>query len=475
MLRLAEKMFVAMMCVLVVSGGGIAKPEVVSVAGGREELSLVIYNDNLALVRERRRVDLSRGRMELRLADVGRMLIPSSVIADPGKGVRLVEQRYLFNRLNRKNLIDAYLGREVIIETKDERTGVVERKQAKILANDGGPVVEVDGEVWLEPGGKLIFPRLPEGLVAEPVLSWLVESSRDGEREIAFSYLTKGVSWQSEYVLTVQPGGKRATLGGWVTLRNNSGADFRDARVHLLAGDINREQSAGNARAPQMVEMRASLAMAKADMGGMQPNEQFEYYRYDLPGRTDVLHNQAMQVELFAPQPVDVEKVYRFSGSQRFFHSSRPVDREPVPASVILSWKTAAKKDGQPLPSGLVRIYEQDGRGTVWFAGEDRIGHIPAGEKVNVSAGRAFDVRGVRRQLDFQRLSDRMRRVTVEIELINSKDSAVTVQVDESLPGDWKMIENSHKMQKLESGLVRFSPVVPAGSKVKVSYTVEFI
>jgi hypothetical protein len=127
------------------------------------------------------------------------------------------------------------------------------------------------------------------------------------------------------------------------------------------------------------------------------------------------------------------------------------------------------------LPAGLVRVYEQDGKGTVWFAGEDRIGHVPAGEAVNVSAGRAFDVRAVRRQLDFKRLSDRLRRVTVEIELTNSKNKAVTVQVDEALPGDWKMIEKSHEMEKLESGLVRFSPSVPAGSGMKIRYTVEFI
>ena len=475
MFRLADKLFAALVLVMVVYSGGVAQPEVVSMAADRKDLSLVIYNENLALVRESRRVRLEKGRTQLRLADVGRMLIPTSVIASPGKNVRLVEQRYLFNKLNRNNLLDAYLGREVIIETKDERTGVVERKQATILANDGGPVVEVDGEVWLKPDGKLVFPRLPEGLVAEPVLSWLVESSRAGGREIAFSYLSSGISWQSEYVLTTGPDGKDATLGGWVNLSNNSGADFHDARIHLLAGDINRQPAGANLRAPAIAEMRSSLAMAKADVGGMQPSEQFEYYRYDLPGKTDLLHNQAMQVELFSPRPVEVTKTYRLSGSQRFYHSSQPGQREPVPAQVILSWETNGKKSGQQLPAGLVRIYEQDEKGTVWFAGEDRIGHVPAGETVKVRAGRAFDVRGVRRQLDFQRLSDRLRRVTVEIELTNSKDKAVTVQVDESLPGDWKMIEKTHELERLESGLVRFSPKVPAGSEVIIRYTVEFI
>ncbi len=475
MFRFAEKLFVAVACVLVVCGSAAAQPEVVSVAADRNELSLVIYNQNLALVRESRTVNLEQGRTGLRLADVGRMLIPSSVIAVPGKDVRLIEQRYLFNQLNRNNILDAYLGREVVIETKDERTGVVRRKQARILANDGGPVVEVDGEVLLKPDGKLVFPEVPEGLVAEPVLSWLVESSSGGKREIAFSYLTNGISWQSEYVLTAGPADGSATLGGWVTLRNNSGADFRAARVHLLAGDINRQPAGGNYGAPEMMKMRSSLAMAQADVGGMQPSEQFEYYRYDLPHQTDLLHNQAMQVELFAPRPVKVEKIFRLAGSQRYFHSSQPGQREPVPAQVILSWTNNGKKNGQPLPAGLVRVYEQDDKGTVWFAGEDKIGHVPAGQKVNVAAGRAFDVRAVRRQLDFQRLSDRLRRVTVEIELTNSKDRAVTVQVDESLPGDWKMIEQSHEMEKLESGLVRFSPEVAAGAKLKVSYTVEFI
>ncbi len=473
MFRFADIFVVVLVCVLAASAAVAAETGLVSAASDRAELSLVIYNNNLALVRERRRVSLERGRTELRLADVGRMLLPSSVIAAPGRGVRLIEQRYLFNRLNRSNLLDAYLGREVIIETKDERSGVVRRQRAKILANDGGPVVEVDGEVRLEPGGKLVFPKLPEALVAEPVLSWLVESSGAGEREISFSYLTNGVSWQSEYVLTVEPDRQRATLGGWVTLRNNSGADFRAAQIHLLAGEVNREQAGRNAPG---VEMRSSLAAATAAAGAMEPSEQFEYYRYDLPRKTDLLHNQAMQVQLFAPRPVDVEKVFRLSGSQRLFRSAQRGRGESVPAQVILNWKTAARDGGgQPLPAGLVRIYERDGEGTLWFAGEDRIDHVSAGEKISVRAGRAFDVRGVRRQLDFQRLSDRLRRVTVEIELINNKDAAVAVQVDESLPGDWKMIEQSHEMQKLESGLVRFSPRVPAGARVKVSYTIEFI
>ena len=475
MIRCTTILLAAFIAASAVPDGVNAQKCTISGANDRKELSLVVYNDNLSLVREQRVVSLGKGRCEIRLTDVGRMLLPSSVIAQPGDGVQLLEQRYLYNQLNRNNLLDAYLGREVVIELKNERTGAVERKKARILANDGGPVVEVDGEVMLEPDGELVFPEVPEGLVAEPVLSWLVESPRDGAREIAFSYLTNGVSWQSEYVLTVGPGESKATLGGWVTISNSCGADFRDAAIYLLAGDVNREVSNQVPR-PMMAEMRTSLAMAKSDMGGAVPaQEKFEYYRYDLPRRIDVLNNQSVQVELFAPLPLEVEKIYRFSGSQRFFYSQVSGEREPVSPSVILSWKAGGDASGQPLPAGLVRVYEQDGDGEVWFAGEDRIKHIPAGEKVNVSAGKVFDIRGVRRQLDFQRLSDRLRRVSVEIELVNNKSVAATVQVDEPLPGDWKIIEKSHDWEKLESGLIRFSPRVPAGSRVKVSYTVEFI
>ena len=472
MFKRSEKLFAALVAALVVAGGLRAAEVVESVAADRTGLSLVIYNSNMALVREARRVRLEKGACEIRLGDVGRMLIPSSVIPDPGAGTRLIEQRYLFDPLNRQNLLDAYVGRKVLVESKDERTGVVESKEAVLLSNDGGPVLEIDGRVELDPAGRIILPEVPEGFVARPVLSWMVESGKAGEREISLSYLTHGVSWECDYVLTVGPGEKDGELGGWVTLRNSSGTDFRNAGVHLIAGEVNRATRPQFTPAPRAMEMNTTLAMAKSDAGFGGSEEQFEYYRYSLKRTADLPHNQSRQVELFAPRRLDVEKIYRLGGSQRYFYGPASGDREPVAAKVILAWKAG---DGEPMPAGLVRVYEKDSAGDIWFAGEDRINHTPAGEKVDVTAGGAFDVKGIRRQVDYQRPSDRLRRVTVEIELINDKKVPATVQVDEPLPGEWKITAKTHDYEKLESNLIRFSPKVPAGSRVKVRYTVEML
>jgi hypothetical protein len=462
-----------MLPVVLVMALGLEAAEVVeSVAADRKELSLVIYNGNTSLVRETRTIILPEGECEIRLADVGRMLIPSSVIADPGANAKLIEQRYLFDPLNRQNLLDAFVGRKVLVESKDERTGIVESREAILLSNDGGPVLEIDGRVELDPAGRIILPSVPEGLVARPVLSWLVESGRAAKRDLSLSYLSNGMSWQCEYVLTVASSEKDAELGGWVTLRNSSGADFENATVHLIAGELNRSSRNEFVPAPQAMEMRTSLAAGKAMDASVEAEEQFEYYRYSLPRTIDMPHNQTLQVELFAPRKIEVEKIYRLSGSQRYYYSPVGANRDPVPARVILSWEVEGK---QPLPAGLVRVYERESGGLLWFAGEDRISHTSTGEEVEISAGSAFDVKGLRRQVEFERPSDRLRRVTVEIELINGKDSAVTVQVEESIPGDWKVVDTTHDWDKLQSNLIRFSPRVPAGSRVKIRYTVEVL
>ena len=158
--RYQIKLFTALLAVMAMAVGLEAAEVVESVAADRKELSLVIYNGNAALVREKREVRLPKGECEIRLADIGRMLIPSSVIADPGENTKLIEQRYLFDPLNRQNLLDAFVGRKVMVESKDERTGVVECKEAVLLSNGGGPVLEIDGRVELDHPGPVSYTHL---------------------------------------------------------------------------------------------------------------------------------------------------------------------------------------------------------------------------------------------------------------------------------------------------------------------------
>jgi len=449
-----------------------------STASGRKSLHLVVYNSNIALVSERRLVPKTAGEFRLSFADVGEKIIPSSVVVETDKGLTVLEQQYEYDLLSKQKLLESYLGRELTLERLDERTNTPTRVTGKLLSLKGGTIIQFEDHVEVDPKGTFILPEVPANLVTHPTLTWLMSSEKKGDCLLNVSYLTGGINWNCEYVLTLEGDSDRASLAGWVTVHNNSGVAYDNAELHLVAGELHRVREAGVVR-EQMAEMRAAapqLAAAKGRGGDFTQEKGFEYYRYSLGRVTSLPNRQMKQIELFRHDGLKLSRVYRFEGGRQFYYSPVPGPSRPQQLNVYLEWENAQPNyPGMPLPGGIVRIYEQSRPNVAWLLGEDRISHTPRDEKVSIKAGTAFDLLGQKKQTEFKRLSDRLRQVSIEIILTNRKSKDVTVQVDEILPGDWKITSQSHQFEKLEANRIRFTTRVPAGGKVTVGYTAQFL
>jgi len=452
-------------------------PVLNSSLGQRRSLSLVVYNNDLALVRERRQVKRSAGRFVLHFTDVAKKIIPSSVVVESSAGLKILEQQYNYDILSKRKLLESYLGRQVTLERLDKRTNTTERVSGVLLSLNGGTIIQFEDRVEVDPEGRFILPEVPGNLLIRPSLTWLVESEAGDSCLLDVSYLTTGISWSCAYVLSLQPESDKANLSGWVSIHNNSGASYEQVELNLVAGRLHRVSGPSVART-QLARATASSPRPTAEvMGGSFEQEAgFEYYRYKLGRITSLPDKEIKQVELFRLDGLKLKKIYRFEGGERLFYSPAAQQSRPVQVSVRLEWvNTGENYPGMPLPAGVVRLYEQEPQGAAYFLGEDRIGHTPKEEKISLLAGQAFDLLAERKQTEYKKLSDRLRRVSIQITLTNRKGEDVIIEVDETLPGDWKITRFSHPYKKLDARKVRFSPRVEAGGKTVLSYTVEFL
>ena len=450
---------------------------VLSGAADRRSLELVVYNNGLALVNEKRQVRTAEGTFALRFSDVGRLIIPASVVLETGGRLGVLEQQYAYNLLTKDRLLESYLGRQVTLERLDPRTNTRERVSGTLLSLAGGTVIRFEDHVEIDPQGTFILPEVPPEFVIQPALTWLVKASGQGECPLEVSYLTRGLSWSCDYVLTLEGGGDKASLAGWVTVNNNSGTDYLGAELSLVAGELNLVPTPPAPGMQEMAQKNFAPQLAARGMGDqMAPEQGFEYYRYHLGRVTSLPDNELKQVELFEPAGLTPRRTYRFEGAGNLYYGPLPSPPGPRQVSVLLEWENGAKNaPGVPLPSGVIRIYERSGDAAPWFLGEDRIGHTPLDEKISIRAGAAFDLLAVEKQTDFRKLSDRQRQVSVEIELTNHKAGEVTVEVDEPVPGDWKITDNSLPFERLQADRIRFRPKVPAGGRTRVSFTVQVL
>ncbi|MGH7474142.1 MAG: DUF4139 domain-containing protein, partial [Candidatus Methylomirabilales bacterium] len=315
-----------------------------------------------------------------------------------------------------------------------------------------------------------ILPSIPDNLIARPTLIWRLENSTPRSQMIEATYLTGGITWRADYVLTLNAEDNRGDLGGWVTIDNRSGATYKDAALKLVAGDINQVKGER-----EMAEAMSKMA-ARADAPKPQFQEEgfFEYHLYSLDGKTTVKQNQSKQISLLSASEIPIRKELIYYGAQHYYRNryGEPISNQKV--GVYL--EVANKKEnrlGIPLPKGVVRVYKADRSGAAQFIGEDRIDHTPKDEKVKIKVGEAFDVVGQRIQKDWRKIAPQVYEVEWEISLRNHKDEAVEVRVVEPIPGDWQVLHSSHAYEKVEAHTLAFPVKIPKESGVKISYRVR--
>ncbi len=429
----------------------------------QSQLSITIYNDNLALVRDVRSIPFNKGIQEYKFVDVAAQIDPTSVhfksLTDPNDIV-ILEQNYEYDLVGTNRLLQKYINQELTATIKEGST-----VSGTLLSASGGDII-----LKLENGQiralkadavqSILFPSLPEGLITQPTLVWLVNSKTSGDQNSEISYLTSGIQWHAEYVAVVNENDTQLNLAGWVSIENHSGMAYNDAKIKLVAGDVHR------VREPQPRPMRKQMyAMAAADESAQFAEKAFfEYHLYTLQRPATIKDQQIKQLSLFPPQSANVEKIYSYDGEYN--------DKD---VNVRLEFKNSEDNGlGMPLPRGKVRVYKRDTDASQEFVGEDAIDHTPKDETLRLTMGNAFDIVGERVVKDVQQISKRSRQQTVEITLRNHKKEKVQVLVVEHLSGDWQFIGSTPTIHKKTADRVEFQVDVPADGETTFEYTVLF-
>lgn len=449
---------------------------------------VTVYNSNLGLIKETRPFSLKNGVNEVKVEDVAAQIDATSVhfksLTAPA-AVTVLEQDFRYDLASPDTILNRYLGKEIELERTVGRDG--EKKETikgVLLSNSGGRVMQSGGKILINPAGSPVLPELPEGLLTRPTLVWKLASKQAGKHDGEISYLTGGMSWNADYILVADKDDAKADLTAWVTVSNNSGATYKDAKLKLIAGDVHR--------APQhpasVGRMRSMAKLAMADeMGGMVEKTFFEYHMYTLQRLTTLAENSSKQVEMASASDIPLKKIYVYDGAQgvQWLHYGDSGYWDPnygvsSGKKISVHFEIQNKKAdglGIPLPKGRVRVYKKDDDGSLQLAGEDAIDHTPKDEKVRVKMGESFDLVGERKRVNYASdLNKRRFEETFEIRLRNHKDAPVTVTVVEHLYRwtNWKVADASQKWEKKDAQTVEFAVPVSKDGEAVVTYTVKY-
>lgn len=435
-------------------------------------LAVTIYNEDLALVKDRRKVSLPQGKSRLAIRDVSARIQPETALLhslQKGRSLRVLEQNFNFDLLSPDTLLDKYIGETIRVARTNPATGEETIEQARVLSNNQGVILQYDDRIETAASGRLIFDRVPERLRDRPTLVTHIENARGGMQDIELSYLTGGLSWQADYTAALSADDTTLDLQSWITLTNQSGSPYRDSKVQLVAGDLNRVRQA-SPRA-QVDTMMATMARDEVSEEAL-----LEYHLYTLPRTTDIENKQSKQVSLFTAQRVPVKKNLILEGGGYYYrgHYPNPIGAEKVSVNLQFSNKTSSNL-GMPLPKGIVRVYKEDSAGHAQFVGEDRIDHTAKNRPVRLHLGKAFDVSADRIQTDFEKRAASGRykhalETAYKITLHNAKKKSQTVTVRETLPSDWQILEESQRHQKISANQIEWLLDVPAESSSVLTY-----
>ena len=453
--------------------------QVTSSADHRVSVAVTVYNDGRGLVREERNIDLTAGLNEVRFMDVAEQIQAPTVRVAPIEGApfNVLEQNYEYDLLSPAKLLDKFVGQTItLVQQKMMNNSTVDDAvEAKLLSNNAGAVWEIGGKIVINPPySRMVFPNVPEDLIARPTLIWQIGAPTAGKRRIEASYITGGMQWSADYVLSLDPTEEKAGLQGWVTINNTSGASYKDAKLKLVAGDVHKAEPP-----PRLMDLRMrSDVPAAAAADAFQEESLFEYHLYTLDRPSTIKNAQTKQIQLLQAEGIRINKDYVLNGGTQYFQSiwSGPATKEKIAVFISFKNSEATPGLGQPMPKGIIRVFKKDRSGSPQLIGEDNIDHTPRNEDIKLELGNAFDIVAERRQTDFKHLPTRPGTVyesAHEIKIRNQKDTPVTVRVVEPMGGEWTMIETSHPNRKTAAFESQWDVSVPAGGETVLTYRVR--
>jgi hypothetical protein len=384
------------------------------------DVSVTIYNNDLALVQDTRQLDIPAGRSRLEFPDVSARIRPETVsFAADGAGI--VEQNFDYDLLSPGKLMEKAVGKTVTIVRVNPATGAETRELAKILATNGGVVLQIGGriEVLRDDGlpVRVIFDQVPANLRARPTLSVTVDSRRSGVRPARLTYLTPGLGWRADYVALFDDVAGRIDVQGWITLTNNSGTAYDNADVVMVAGAVGAGPGGGDGTYGAPVRRVGTESSGRARLG--------DYYLYPLSGRTTIAAAQTKQVSFLDVQGAQASKAYEYEvgwGANQDY---------PESATTVIKFTNGRGGGvGDQLPAGTVRVYMKDSRGAPQFIGETAIGHTPMGSDLALGTGQAFDVKVKANVARRERITSDEWERTARFRITDSRDGEKVVEVE---------------------------------------------
>ena len=477
------------------------------------EPSLTIYNQNFAVVRGRLGLDLARGINEVRVTDITAHLEPDSVILRDPQGkhaIQILEQNYRADPISQGLLLSLYEGKEIdflsddkIIRGKIIRSGYVphqsgmqrygyqyaSRQMSYAGGATGQPIIEVDGKLRFSLPGQPLFPSLADDTILKPTLHWVLEANKKARFDAELSYVTGGMSWEADYSMLAQEAGDTINVIGWVTMDNQSGKTFENARIKLMAGDVSKIQEEDRLRYD--INGYGGYAETEAWRPPVSEKAFEDYHLYTLNRTTTLRDRETKQVEFLRADGVEAQRLYVYDGVKIDYRRYRGYSWENIRHNreygtqcnpkvwVMREFKNSKENNlGMPLPRGLVRFYRRDDDGQLEFTGENFIDHTPRDETVRVYTGNAFDLIGERRRVDYQIDTSRnWLDESFEIKVRNHKEKdSVEIRVVEHLYRwiSWEVVEKSHTFLKTDSQTIEFRIEIPAGEEKVVTYKVHY-
>jgi len=479
------------------------------------EPSLTVYNQDFAVVRDQLNLNLKKGINELSVTDITAHLEPDSVILRDPKGkraIQILEQNYRADPVSQGLLLSLYEGKEIdflitnrdvenkVIRGRIIRSGYVPHQSGMqrygsrytqrqyVNVNTSQPIIEVDGTLRFSLPGQPLFPSLSDDTILKPTIHWMLNTNKSGRLNAELSYITGGMSWKADYSMLAGEKGDELDVIGWVTIDNQSGKTFDNARIKLMAGDVSKIQ-------PDQDRYDYSGMMYSREAASMPApvsEKAFEEYHLYTLNRPATLHDrETKQVEFLRAEGVSSQRLYVYDGARIDRRRYRGYASENIRRNrdygtdcnpkvwVMKEFENSEKNNlGIPLPRGVVRFYRRDDDGQLEFTGENIIDHTPKDETVRVYTGNAFDLVGERKRTDYQ--IDTARNwldEAFEIKVRNHKDKdTVEIRVVEHLYRwiNWEIVEKSDDFVKTDSQTVEFRVQVPAGQEKVVTYKVHY-
>lgn len=439
-----------------------ASQEIVIKPDSQKHIALTIYNGDLAMVRDMREVELPKGEISLAYSGISARIKPETALFT-SNGLRILEQNFEFDLLTPDSLLRKFTGHKVEVIKKHPTTGEESSVPAIVLSANHGVVLKMGHRIETGIPGRLAFPDVPENLRVRPTLCLLAQSKNAGKRNVELTYLTTGLSWHADYVAELNNAENSMDISGWVTLVNKSGTSYKNAQLQLVAGNVHQifpPSQSRNAYKTAMVSAAHQDSMAEESL--------LDYHLYGLSRNTNIHDSQSKQVSLFKAKAVTCEKVYIVTGEASMFTRNNGHIARKLKVGVFLCTSNTKENNlGIPIPAGIVRAYKKDSSDALQFVGEDRINHTPEKEYIRLRLGDAFDVIAWKKQLDFRKVSgfsgyNYIYEAGFEITLKNALDREVTVQVRESIPGDWTITSESHTHTKKSAHIACWDVKVPA-------------